>query len=402
MPIPCGGSLNKAIITLNRMLTFLNGLQMGLLTLSGTAACFYIACMIATLIFWKRQGHKVTQAEYLPVSILIPVRGVDEGAIANWTSFCTQNHPTYEVLFGVMDSIDPAIPILQSLIEQFPHHTRFLTGLEARGINHQISNLSYLVEAAQYEQVIFADSDIRVTPGYLHEVTAALANPKIGVVTCGYLDQSPRFLGAAIAALGRGIDFLPSILIARVIDGGLKFALGPTIATRKSVLQAIGGLDMVMNRIGSDFHIGRLAAEAGYQVELSSYVLDNDCGSETIKQVFQRELRWSRTIRINRGKQYYGLIFSYGTVYATFLLLISGFQPWAIAASVSVYGLRLLQSIISIQALRCPKLLNWLWSLPLRDALSFTTWVLGGYGQQIFWRGRQLEIGHSGLLREKI
>jgi ceramide glucosyltransferase len=384
------------------MVNFLNGLQIGLLILSATASCFYLVCMLATLQFWKQRQDEKDSHSLLPVSVLIPVRGVDEGAIANWMSFCSQDYPTYEVLFGVMDTDDPAVPILKNLVAQFPNHTRLLNDLPARGINHQISNLSYLVEAAQYEQVIFADSDIRVTSMYLREVIPPLANSKIGVVTCGYLDKTPKFLGAAIAALGRGIDFLPSILIARILDGGLKFALGPTIATRKSVLQAIGGLDMVMNRIGSDFHIGRLASEAGYKVELSHYVLDNDCGEETVKQVYQRELRWSRTIRINRGNQYYGLIFSYGTVYATFLLMLTGFQPWAIAVSLSVYSLRVLQAIISIQALRCPKLLLWLWALPVRDALSFGIWVLGGFGQKIFWRGRWLEIGRSGLLREKV
>lgn len=382
------------------MLNFLHGLHWGLLFLAITASCFYLACIIVTLMFWwRRQNHPLAQP--LPVSILIPVRGVDEGALANWQSFCTQDYPCFEVLFGVMDAADPAVPILQELVAQFPEKTALLVDLPPRGINHQISNLSYLVEAAQYEQVIFADSDIRVTATYLQEVTLPLADPKIGVVTCGYLDQSPEFLGAAIAALGRGIDFLPSILVARTLDRGLKFALGPTIATRKSVLQAIGGLSMVMNRIGSDFHIGRLAAEAGYRVELSTYILDNDCGRETIQQVFQRELRWARTIRINRGVQYYGLIFSYGTIYAALILLLAPFQAWEAPLFAGVYSIRLIQAIISIQALRSPQLLRWLWVIPLRDVLSFVIWVRGGYGQRIFWRGRWLNVGQSGILREK-
>jgi ceramide glucosyltransferase len=294
------------------------------------------------------------------------------------------------------------VPILQDLVKRFPEQTRLLTGLEVRGINHQISNLTHLVAAARYEQVIFADSDIRVTPDYLQHVTAPLADPQIGVVTCGYLDHAPKFLGAAIASLGRCVDFIPSILIARRLDGGLRFALGPTIVTRKSVLAKMGGLQLVLNRIGSDFHIGRLAVAAGYRVELSDYILENDCGHETFQQVFQRELRWARTIRWNRGNQYYGMLFTYGTVYSFLLMLLSGFQGWTVAVALAVWLIRLLHTVIAIHRLRCPHLLKWLWAMPLRDLMSFTIWLMGTYGQSIYWRGRWLVVGPGGTLQEKV
>ncbi|KGF73162.1 glycosyl transferase [Neosynechococcus sphagnicola sy1] len=376
-------------------------LQVLLLLLIVASLGFYIVCTVSTLWFFVlRQRPDSTDPQ--PVSILIPVCGVDEGALANWTSFCIQDIPTYEVLFGVMNPEDPAVPILKTLIAQFPDHARLILCQEVRGINHQISNLMHLLEAAQFERIIFADSDIRVTPEYLRIVTAPLADPAIGVVTCGYLDHAPKFLGAAIAALGRGVDFIPSVLIARSLDGGLKFALGPTVATRQSVVANMGGLQMVVNRIGSDFHMGRLAVAAGYRVELSTYILENDCGRETLNQVFQRELRWARTIRWNRGAQYYGLVFSYGTVHSLLLVLVTGFQPWAIALFAAVWLVRLLQVTLAIYHLGCPHLLPWLWALPLRDWMSFVIWVAGSYGQQIYWRGRWLEVGASGTLQEKI
>jgi ceramide glucosyltransferase len=370
---------------------------LGILTCTGIG--FYGACALATFRFF-RQGEAQPPNPQKPVSILIPVRGVDEGALENWQSFCQQDYQTYEVLFGVMETTDPAIPILESLVQQYGDRVRLLTNLAPRGINYQISNLSYLVEAAQYEQIIFADSDIRVTPTYLQWVTAPLTDPQVGVVTCGYVDHQPRYVGAAMAALGRGMDFIPSVLLARFLDGGLKFALGPTIATRRSVLEAFGGLQMVLNRIGSDFHIGRLAVGAGYRVELSPYVLDNDCGQESIQLVFLRELRWCRTIRWNRGLQYYGILFTHGTVYGWILAAIAGFEPWSLALLGIALGMRWIQGIVSCQMLRSPQLLRWLWMLPLRDWMTFTIWVVGAYGQSIVWRGRNLAVGDQGALRE--
>lgn len=375
-------------------------LQEALLLLISSSVAFYIWCAICTIRFFGSKQE--TGAENQAVSLLVPVCGVDEGAGENWASLCRQDYQSYEVLFGVMDPQDPAVPILKELVARFPGRARLLCGLEVRGVNHQISNLMHLLEAAHHEVVIFADSDIRVNPDYLRTVTAPLEDPEIGVVTCTYVDHNPQLLGAALASLGRCIDFIPSVLVARSLDGGLRFALGPTIATRKSVLTKIGGLQDIVNRIGSDYHIGNRVDAAGYRVELSNYILENDCGRETLWQVFQRELRWARTIRWNRGLQYYGLGLSYGTVYCIPLLLFSGFQSWSVIVCLATLLLRVAQALVAIYNLGCPNLLRWLWALPIRDLMSFTIWVKGTFGQSIHWRGRQLSVGADGALTERI
>ena len=374
--------------------------QTFLLLLIGISIIFYCLCAICTIVFFSSIIRSEDFSPTNGVSILIPVCGIDEGARENWISFCTQDYENYEVLFGVMSSEDPAIPVLKEVVAEFPDRAKLFVGLEPRGINHQISNLSYLLEKAAQEIVIFADSDIRVTPDYLSSVTAPLADPNIGVVTCGYVDRTPKFLGAAVAALGRCTDFLPSVLIARAIDGGLRFSLGPTIATRKSVLAKINGLQNVLDRIGSDYHIGKMASDAGYRVELSKYILDNDCGRETLWQVFRRELRWARTIRINRGSQYYGMGLSYGTIYCLPLLLLSGFQDWAIILSIITIIMRTMQTFIAIYNMRRPHLICWLWALPIRDLMNLIIWVGGAFGQSVYWRGRRLQIQPGGILTD--
>lgn len=370
-----------------------------LLLLIISAIIFYAWCAIATWRFFSPKPEMPLADQ--GVSVLVPVCGVDQNAHSNWTSFCCQNYGPYEVLFGVMDPQDPAVPILKELVAKFPERVRLVFCLEVRGVNHQISNLTHLLEAAHNEVVIFADSDISVGPDYLTRVSAPLSDSAIGVVTCPYVDHAPQFLGAALAALGRSIDFIPSVLIARTLDDGLRFALGPTIATRQSVLSKIGGLRSIANRIGSDYHIGKRAADAGFRVELSDYVLENPCGRETIWQVFQRELRWARTIRLNRGWQYYGLVGSYGTVYCLVLLLFSGFQPWVVAICLGTWALRVIQAGLAVRSLDCPNLYRWLWALPLRDGISFMIWVSSLFGQSVQWRGRRLRVEAGGTLTEQ-
>jgi ceramide glucosyltransferase len=355
---------------------------------------FYLACAWFTHQFFSTVPSTITAADH-PVSILVPICGLDEGAWENWSSLCEQEYPCYEVLFGVVSPDDPAIPTLKKLAETYPHHVRVFVNLPPRGINHKDSTLSYLLEEARYETLIFADSDICVEEDYIRTVTSPLAT--VDVVTCAYIAHNPQSLESALASLGRCCDFIPSALIARALDQGLKFAIGVTIATRKATLQEFGGLQL--NRIGSDYNLGKRAAQAGYRVELSHLVLESDTGQESIKQLFQRELRWARTIRFNRGPVYYSMIFCYGTVLCLPLLILSGFSSWAIILTGLTFGVRYGQATIAAMSMNSPNLLQWFWTLPLRDGLSFAIWVMGAFGRQAYWRGRKLRIEGDGLIR---
>ncbi len=375
-------------------------LQLVLLVLIAGAVAYYTWCAMSTVQFFFNHKQELNTCSE-PVSVLIPVAGVDEDAQKNWESFFAQDYENYEVLFGVMNPKDPAIPILEEVVAKYSDRARLIYGLEVLGLNYQISNLIHLIDAAKYEIIIFTDSDMYVQPHYLQTVTAPLADRAVGLVTCGYLGHEPKYLVTALASLGRCIDNLPSILLARKLNGGkLDFAIGATMATRKSILAQAGGLKTIVNWIGSDYLIGNMVAKAGYRVELSPYVLETDGGNESFQQLFRRELRWARTIRWNQGPLYYGNIFTYGTVYCILLLLISGFHPWAVILCFFTIAVRTVQALTAIYGMNCPKLVRWLWTLPLRDILSFVTFVGGAFGNSIYWRGRRLSIGVGGVLTE--
>lgn len=375
----------------------ITALEILLVILIAGSLVFYAACIVCTRQFLGTNEPMISPDEP-SVSLMVPVCGLDAGAWENWLSLCRQDYPNYEVLFGVMNPKDPAVPGLQKLVATFPKRVRLLSDLKPRGINHKDSNLSYLLEQAQHETIVFADSDIRVDPNYLRTVIAPLADPQVGLVTCAFLGYNPPALAAALASFGRAFDFIPSLLIARVLDGGLRCAVGATIATRQSTLADFGGLQL--NRIGSDYNLGKRAAQAGYRVELSRYILDSDPGYESLGQLFQREVRWARTIRYNRGAQYYTMVFCYGTVYCLGLLLLSGFAIWAIALSLTTLVVRYAQVLVAIFSFDCPKLRRWLWALPLRDLLSFTVWAIGAFGKSVHWRGRRLRIEGDGLITQ--
>jgi ceramide glucosyltransferase len=356
---------------------------------------FYLACAGLTWRFFQTRPA-IDYSIREPVSILVPICGLDEGALENWTSLCKQDYPNYEVLFGVVDREDPALPVLKTLANQDNIHV--FVDLPPRGINHKDSTLTYLLEKAQYETLIFVDSDIKVNPNYIHTIITPIVHHQADVVTCAYIAHNPTFFTSALASLGRCCDFIPSALIARVMDGGLRFAIGTTISTRKSTLETFGGLQL--NRIGSDYNLGKRAAQAGCHVELSHLVLESDTGNEPLETLFQRELRWARTIRFNRGAIYYTMIFCYGTMFCLPLLVVSGFASWAIGLSIAAFVIRYLEAAIAALTMNSPNLLRWFWVLPLRDLLSLIVWVIGASGREAYWRGRRLRIEGDGLIQQ--
>lgn len=376
----------------------LNFFEIILFVLTIASIAFYLFCAVATYQFFRIL--KPSQTNFKPpISLMIPVCGLDEGAWDNWLSFSEQHYPKYEILFGVRDLDDPAIPVLKQLSDKYPEKIRFYTGLIPLGTNHKDSILHHLLAQANYEYLVFADSDIKVTSDYLEKIIVPLANPKVGLVTCAFIGRNPQSLGAAIASYGRCFDFIPSALIAKILDGGVRFAVGATLVTRKTTLAEAGGLKF--NRIGSDYNLSKRMTEAGYQVELSHYILESDTGKETLKHLITREVRWARTIRFNRGSQYYGMVVCFGIVYSLCLLLISGFAQWAIALCLLTWLIRYFQVMISLICLDAPQLTAWLWSLPLRDILSLWIWLRGAFGQKVFWRGRYLEIKADGIIQER-
>ena len=370
---------------------------------------FYVACIWATLDFfkpWQRKKIVPTHDRAVisaSVSLMVPICGLDDRAAHNWEAFCQQiDCGPYEVLFGIADPQDPAIPILRRIQATYPDRVRLLINLPPRGVNHKDSTLSYLLEAAHHEWLIFADSDISVMPHYIWQVMSPLVHHHADVITCAFIARQPKTLTSAIASLNRCCDFIPSALIARKLDGGLKFAIGMTIALHRDTLKQAGGLHL--HRIGSDYNLGKRCAQAGAKIELLSSVLESDTGNESLYQLYTRELRWSRTIRFNRGNTYYTMLFCFGSVYGLTLIIVSLLYPgvplWIRLVSFGLVLMRYLQATIACWAMDANPLMAWFPLLFARDFVSFVTWLIGCWGNHILWRGRHLKIEPDGIVTE--
>ena len=218
---------------------------------------YYVFCLSSARAFLrasKRPAHSCSGAILPPVSILKPLKGIDPEIYESFRSHCLQDYPAeYEIVFGVSDPADPAVASVELLQREFPEQSiRLIVCPERLGTNGKVSTLAQLIPHARYDYLLINDSDITVSPRYLTRVMAEFQGQRdkgtkgqktVGLVTALYRGRPHGSLWSKLEALGIATDFQPSVLLARWIEGGLRYGLGSTLAVSREALAAIGGIE---------------------------------------------------------------------------------------------------------------------------------------------------------------
>jgi ceramide glucosyltransferase len=332
--------------------------------------------------------------ELTPVSILKPLAGVDDGLEENLRSFFEQDYPAFELLFAVRSSGDAAIPVVEGLRARYPAvASQLIVTGEPPYANHKVYSLDLMLRAARHDLVVMADSDIRVTREMLRTVAAEFQDPRVGLATCPYRAVPGRSFWNTLEAIGLNTEFIGGVLVARMLEG-MKFALGPTIVARRATLEGIGGFDAVKDFLAEDFVMGKLAAERGHGVILSSYVIEHRIGAQGLVANLKHRLRWNRSTRRSRPSGYVGQLFTIPLPLALILWIV---QPawWGLAAAVVV--LRAVAAWATAGLVLRDRLTARLWWLvPVQDVLSLAMWIGGFFGNTIVWRGRKYYLRADG------
>jgi ceramide glucosyltransferase len=354
--------------------------------------------LAALLLVYRFFGSDEENDGFLPpVSILKPVKGLDTDAYENFASFCQQDYPEYELLFGVADARDPAMPVLERLRRDFPDRNIRLIVSEPIGTNRKASLLHRLQQEAQHEILVASDSDMRATPDYLQRVVAPLVNDEIGLVTCPYRGNQPETLTAGLEILHMGVSFLPAVILARSIIK-MRFAMGASVAFRRRDLAKIGGFAALANYLADDYLLGARISGLGLKVHLSRYIMTCILGATTFRKQWDREVRWMRCARISRPREYPGWFFSFTTPLALALVVATGFDSVAIQLLLLSLLWRWVAAWLISGQTGDAESRRWLIWLPLRDILSACTWLVGGLGRQIVWRNEVFTLQDDGRM----
>src|SRR5262249_14638377 len=248
-------------------------LQICLTVCTIAALLYWILCLLAAHRFFSvPRTERPNQMR--PATILIPLYGADYEAYENYRSFSSQLYPEHQIVFGVANPEDSAVPIIRKLQADYPESDIHLSICgDVHGQNLKVSNLINMMPLAKHEVIFIADSDVRVGPDYLKSLVPILNDEHIGLVTCLYRSGMSSGFANRLEAVGISSDFCAGVLMARMLEG-MRFALGATMATTKTALARIGGFESVSDYLADDYRLGNLMWRAGLKVSLSHYVVD--------------------------------------------------------------------------------------------------------------------------------
>jgi ceramide glucosyltransferase len=291
--------------------------------------------------------------------------------------------------------------VVARLQREFPEREIKLRQCPERlGTNGKVSTLIQLAQHARYDYLIINDSDISVSPLYLEQVMAGFAAPEVGMVTALYRGRAHETMASRFEALGIATDFQPSVLLSRLLEGGLHYGLGSTLAVRREALAKAGGLEGLVDQLADDYEMGARIAKGGYRVALSAAVVETAVPAYNWRGYIDHQLRWLRTVRDARPGGYAGLVVTYGLAWALINLIASGLSPlslWLLALSLF---LRLgLAMTVAAEVLSDHQALPSLWLLPLRDLVAIALWSAGFAGNTIVWRGERFQVKGGKLFK---
>jgi ceramide glucosyltransferase len=369
-----------------------------------TSSIYYLFCLWSAVSFLRgrKAGGSTRPTQGLPpVSILKPFKGIDPDIYESFRSHCRQDYSEYEIIFGVSDAADPAVAAVRRLQEEFPRHTiRLVVCLDQLGANLKVSTLEQMLPAARYAYLIVNDSDIQVEADYLRRVMGPLTDGGIGMVTCLYRGVAAPTLGSRLESLGISTDFCAGVLVARQLEGGVRFGLGSTLAFRHRDLERIGGFRSLVDFLADDYELGRRIAGLGLQVVLSDVVVETHLPKYDLTGFLAHQIRWARGVRDSRKGGYVGLASTFGLTWALVNLILSHAEPWSWAVLGGVALLRLAVALtVAKGVLQDRTLLKNLWLVPVRDLVAVVVWLASFAGHTVTWRGDRFELKNGRLMR---
>jgi ceramide glucosyltransferase len=369
---------------------------------------FLVLIIVAAARFRRRQrAERELKSELPPVTVLKPLCGIEPALEENLTSFFEQDYPRYEIIFGARDDQDPAIEVARRVSARYPHvAVKFVFSGEPECPNGKIWSLGKMACEMAHNYLVLSDSDVRVTPEYLREVVRPLLDPKVGLVTCVYRGVTAGSIWSRMEALGLSVEMTAGVVVADMLEG-MTFALGPTMATRKDVLEAIGGFEALSDFYADDYVLGNEVFKSGRTVVLSTHVIDNVLFYQSFKSSISHQVRWMRSTRFSRPAGHFSTVLTFAMPFGL-LALVTGLLSGHWAIGLALFGFAFLnRTVMSIAAgwgvVRDRYALRDAWLYPLRDLMGFGWWCASYFSKEMVWRkgeryrfqngGRMVRIG---------
>ena len=373
-----------------------------ILILEFLVAASLSACLLQLYCAWRsvRQARRKNRGEDFtpPVSILKPLKGIDDRLLDNLGSFCRLDYPKYEILFCLQSPNDPALRVVNKVREIFPdREISVVIGDYRSGMNPKVNNMIPGYEKTCYPFVLISDSNVSARAGYLREAVSHFRNPGVGLVSHLVKGVGGKSVGARLDNGHLNTFILGSIcLLDRMF--GITCVVGKSMLMRKRDLDALGGLHAVMDFLAEDYTLGRLFLKAGKRVVISGQAVDAVNVYRGVRQFLSRHARWNR-MRLSIAGPAYLLEILTNPIFLLLPLLAwsgGGVESLCVAGFVAVCKPGLDAAMHALVG--APVRLREIALGPVRDLLAAGVWFSAFFSRKVEWRGRTLRISRGSRL----
>jgi len=359
---------------------------------------YSVACLVRLLTFRRSPAPPGT---FTPrVTVLKPVCGSDPTLLECLRSFFTQDYPEYQVVFGVRDPNDPALPVIRQVLAEFADRDATLI-VDGRvyGGNRKMSNMTNVMPAVKHDILVIADADSLVAPGYLRAVVAPFEDPGVGAATVFYVGKGMGGFWSVLGASFINDWFLPSVLFGLLLEPP-SYCFGATMVARREALESIGGFRALTTYLADDYLLGHLIKKRGWEVRFAAAVVTTAVYERSLVTLLRHELRWGRTFRTVRPLGWLGTILTDTTILALLYLMVSGGSApglWLLGAALVLRSAVVLTVRRRFPIEEPPRL----WLVPFRDLLCFAVRLVSFVGRQVRWKSEDFLIQSAGHLEPK-
>ncbi len=370
----------------------------GVLTSTG-----YLLLLLVGCARFRRRRRATDARSPLPAATMMkPLCGLEPRLEENLTSFFLQDYPEFEILFGTRDARDPALKIVQRLCARYPQvRVKVVFSGEPDQPNAKVCTLREMFAQASHEYVVISDSDVGVEPDYLRRVVAPLLDDETGLVMCLYRGVPTGGFWAGLEALGMSVEMAAGVVAASSM-GEVNFALGPTMATRRKVVESVGGIGVLAEYCADDYVLGNLVAKSGRKVVISDKVIDHYVVNRSFKTSMLHQKRWMMSTRFSIPVGHASSVMSFATPFGV-LAAIAGWNCGHLALGLALLGWTLINRMVMSVAVgwavvRDRRALEYCWLYPLRDLMGFGFWLASYAGDIVDWRGEKYRLVTGGRM----
>jgi ceramide glucosyltransferase len=366
------------------------------------AAAGYVVLAVVAVLAWRLRRGSGTALSPPPVTVLKPLCGAEPGLYAHLRSFCEQDYPEFEIVYGVRETDDPACAVVERLIAEFPAvPMKLVVDPKLHGSNRKVSNLINMLSYAHHEVLVMADSDAFVGRDYLGAVTAPLRDSGVGLVTCLYCGVPTPGIWSRLGAMYINEWYIPSVLLTWLF-GYQGYVSGQTLCLRRTTLQAIGGLEVLTDQLAEDYRLGELVRGLNLRIVLSPYLLSGEHHEPDLFSMTRHELRWMRTIRVLRPRSFPGIFVTFSLPLALIGITFASSTARVSLVAWSLFALILISRMTLHFAHRIRgqrSMLSDFWLLPVRDLLICWIWCRSFFSSRVNWRGNEFDVDADGVMR---